>query len=81
MTCASCGETSLLRRELCATCEARSSWDALPASGRAEFDALLRAKKHIQAVAALRDHVTPRPSLPASVTLLDLRAAELAQDD
>ncbi|MFI7676639.1 hypothetical protein [Actinophytocola sp. NPDC049390] len=81
MTCANCGGTGPLRRELCATCEARSAWEALSASGRAEFDALLRGKKHIQAIAALRDHVTPRPSLPASVTLLDLRAAELAEDD
>ncbi|MDQ3789769.1 MAG: hypothetical protein M3422_21315 [Actinomycetota bacterium] len=81
MTCANCGENDLLRQGLCATCEARAAWDALSTPGRAEFDALLRENRHIQAVAALRDHVTPRPSLPASVTLLDLRKAELAQDD
>ncbi len=81
MTCANCGETGLLRQGLCATCEARSAWDALPPPGRTAFDALLRENKHIQAIAALRDHVTPRPSLPASVTLVDLRKAELAEDD
>ncbi|WP_157857863.1 hypothetical protein [Streptomyces durhamensis] len=57
-----------------------SLWSRLVPDARAEVDGLIAAGRHIQAIATMLGLVgPPRPSLPACVDLLELRARVLRQ--